>query len=65
MNCENITITDASSDDLRYILDLLSVVQLPTMQSRKTSPIFSLPTNRHAVLDVSQSVTVVTRCDSV
>jgi amino-acid N-acetyltransferase len=29
MNCENITITDASSDDLRDILDLLSVVQLP------------------------------------
>lgn len=29
MNCENITITDASSADLRDILDLLSVVQLP------------------------------------
>ena len=29
MNCENITITDASSDDLRDILDLLSQVQLP------------------------------------
>ena len=29
MNCENITITDASSDDLRDVLDLLSVVQLP------------------------------------
>ena len=29
MNCENITITDASSDDLRDILDLLSLVQLP------------------------------------
>ena len=29
MNCENITITDASSDDLRDILDLLSKVQLP------------------------------------
>ena len=29
MNCENITITDASRDDLRDVLDLLSVVQLP------------------------------------
>src|ERR1041384_6529291 len=29
MNCENITITDASIDDLRDILDLLSQVQLP------------------------------------
>ena len=29
MNCENITITDASSADLRDILDLLSQVQLP------------------------------------
>lgn len=29
MNCENITITDASHDDLRDILDLLSQVQLP------------------------------------
>jgi amino-acid N-acetyltransferase len=29
MNCENITITDASSNDLREILDLLSQVQLP------------------------------------
>ena len=29
MNCENITITDASSDDLRDILALLSDVQLP------------------------------------
>jgi amino-acid N-acetyltransferase len=29
MNCENITITDASSDDLRDILELLSQVQLP------------------------------------
>ena len=29
MNCENITITDASPDDLRDILDLLSQVQLP------------------------------------
>src|SRR4026209_2552277 len=29
MNCENITITDASSDDLRDILALLSLVQLP------------------------------------
>ena len=29
MNCENIAITDASSDDLRDILDLLSQVQLP------------------------------------
>jgi amino-acid N-acetyltransferase len=29
MNCENITITDASSDDLSDILDLLSQVQLP------------------------------------
>ena len=29
MNCENITITDASSDDLRDVLDLLSQVQLP------------------------------------
>ena len=29
MNNENITITDASSDDLRDILDLLSQVQLP------------------------------------
>ena len=29
MNCENISITDASSDDLRDILDLLSQVQLP------------------------------------
>jgi len=29
MNCENITITTASSDDLRDILDLLSQVQLP------------------------------------
>lgn len=29
MNCENITINDASSDDLRDILDLLSQVQLP------------------------------------
>jgi amino-acid N-acetyltransferase len=29
MNCENITITDASADDLRDILDLLSAVQLP------------------------------------
>ena len=29
MNCENITITDASSDDLQDILDLLSQVQLP------------------------------------
>src|ERR1041384_1390085 len=29
MNCENITITDASHDDLRDILDLLAKVQLP------------------------------------
>ena len=29
MNCKNITITEASSDDLRDILDLLSKVQLP------------------------------------
>jgi len=29
MNCENISITDASSDDLPDILDLLSQVQLP------------------------------------
>ena len=29
MNCENITITNASSDDLREILALLSQVQLP------------------------------------
>jgi amino-acid N-acetyltransferase len=29
MNCENIPITDASSNDLRDILDLLSQVQLP------------------------------------
>jgi amino-acid N-acetyltransferase len=29
MNCENITITDASSEDLSDILDLLSKVQLP------------------------------------
>jgi len=29
MNCENITITDASSDDLTDILDLLTEVQLP------------------------------------
>ena len=29
MNCENITITDASPNDLRDILDLLSQVQLP------------------------------------
>jgi amino-acid N-acetyltransferase len=29
MNCENITITDASSDDLKDVLDLLSLVQLP------------------------------------
>jgi amino-acid N-acetyltransferase len=29
MNCENITITDASPDDLPGILDLLSQVQLP------------------------------------
>jgi amino-acid N-acetyltransferase len=29
MNCENITITGASHDDLRDILDLLSQVQLP------------------------------------
>jgi len=29
MNCENITIIDASPDDLRDILDLLSQVQLP------------------------------------
>ena len=29
MNCENITITDASPDDLRDVLDLLSQVQLP------------------------------------
>ena len=29
MNCENITITNASTDDLRDILDLLSLVQLP------------------------------------
>jgi amino-acid N-acetyltransferase len=29
MNCENINITDASSDDLGDILDLLSRVQLP------------------------------------
>jgi len=29
MNCENITITGASADDLRDILDLLSQVQLP------------------------------------
>ena len=29
MNCENITITEASRDDLRDILDLLSEVQLP------------------------------------
>ena len=29
MKCENITITDASSDDLRDITDLLSEVQLP------------------------------------
>ena len=29
MNCQNITITDASSDDLPDILDLLSQVHLP------------------------------------
>ena len=29
MNCENISITEASADDLRDILDLLSQVQLP------------------------------------
>jgi len=29
MNCENITITDASADDLQAILDLLSQVELP------------------------------------
>ena len=29
MNCENITITNASADDLQAILDLLSQVQLP------------------------------------
>ena len=29
MNCESITITEASSDDSREILDLLSQVQLP------------------------------------
>ena len=29
MNCENITITDASTEDLQDILDLLSQVQLP------------------------------------
>ena len=29
MNCENITITGASSDDLSDILNLLSQVQLP------------------------------------
>ena len=29
MNCDNITITNASSDDLPDILDLLSQVQLP------------------------------------
>ena len=29
MNCENITITEASSDELTEILDLLSQVQLP------------------------------------
>ena len=29
MNCENITIIDASPDDLRDILELLSQVQLP------------------------------------
>ncbi len=29
MNCENITITAASADDLEDILDLLSLVQLP------------------------------------
>jgi amino-acid N-acetyltransferase len=29
MNCQNISITDASRDDLRDVLDLLSVVQLP------------------------------------
>jgi amino-acid N-acetyltransferase len=29
MNCEHLTIADASSDDLREILDLLSRVQLP------------------------------------
>jgi amino-acid N-acetyltransferase len=29
MNCENITVTEASSDDLSDILDLLTTVQLP------------------------------------
>ena len=29
MNCENITITGASADDLRDVLDLLSAVRLP------------------------------------
>lgn len=29
MNCEDITITDATTDDLQAILDLLSQVQLP------------------------------------
>jgi len=29
MNCENITITDASAADLRDVLDLLTLVQLP------------------------------------
>jgi amino-acid N-acetyltransferase len=29
MNCDTITITGASSDDLRDVLDLLSLVQLP------------------------------------
>jgi len=29
MNCENVTITEASAADLRDVLDLLSLVQLP------------------------------------
>ena len=29
MNCENITVTDASSNDLSEILNLLSQVELP------------------------------------
>ena len=43
MNCENITITDASRDDLRDVLDLLSVVQLPHDGVAENVAGFSLP----------------------
>ncbi len=48
MNCENITVTDASPDDLRAFWSYSLRSSCRTMESRKTSAVFSLSeTNRH------------------